>query len=97
MNDTQALEQKLEELIAQLNNLLAQLGGEKPAEPIDLEAEQHKIGGRLEKAIEAELDRRPNDTRENLERELQRLKARRQSTISTDPITEGAKAKDKNG
>jgi hypothetical protein len=81
MNDTQALEQKLEELIAQLNNLLAQLSGEDKniSPPTDIPKTD------------------PQKTTENLEIELQRLKARRQSEPTTDQIKEGIKAKDKNG
>ncbi|CAN5432508.1 hypothetical protein BH09BAC1_BH09BAC1_16370 [soil metagenome] len=75
MENTQALEQKLEELIQQLNELLAQLGGDEKAPK--------------ETPKPAPGKEEPQKTVENLERELQRLKARRIETANpgadTDP------------
>jgi ATP-dependent Clp protease, protease subunit len=76
MENIQALEQKLEELIQQLNDLLTQLASEPnaPAKETPQSAQ-----GKAE----------PQKTVENLERELQRLKARRIDTgnpgADTDP------------
>lgn len=67
MENTQALEQKLEELIQQLGELLAQLGGEDKAP--DKQPPKPEPG-----------KEDPQKTVENLERELQRLKARRIET-----------------
>ena len=64
MENIQPLEQKLEQLIEQLNTLMAQLAGTDPAP----------------KAPQNQED--PQRTVENLERELQRLKARRMETAN---------------
>ncbi len=67
MENIQALEQKLEELIQQLNELLAQLAGDEKAPA-------------KETPKPAPGKEEPQKTVENLERELQRLKARRIDT-----------------
>lgn len=71
MENTQVLEQKLEELIQQLNELLLQLAGDE------------KAPKETPKPAPGKED--PQKTVENLERELQRLKARRIDTGNPGP------------
>jgi hypothetical protein len=63
MDNTKVLEQKLEELVAQLNELLAQLSGVNSNVSVPIDTPKNE----------------PIKTVENLEHELQRLKASRKT------------------